>query len=215
MASFAEKNPPFFLKNCSINLHNISGLPIRNLNIQCWSLFRDQDFHTRFHFDHYEHSGQWHGQYRGYKHGRVHDFHSSHEHLLDVALAMELSLASTWICSAMWFALTTLMILLKRRQKFLQKRELAESIEDAAIFASSRQLDPTQNIMMKPIDQVHKILFLKTSLLLIDHVFLLLSVSSVFMHHLCCFLDECDFKSKLSFESKTKCYQRHWHFCFH
>ena len=196
-------------------MHNISGLPIRNLNIQCWSLFRDQDFHTRFHFDHYEHSGQWHGQYRGYKHGRVHDFHSSHEHLLDVALAMELSLASTWICSAMWFALTTLMILLKRRQKFLQKRELAESIEDAAIFASSRQLDPTQNIMMKPIDQVHKILFLKTSLLLIDHVFLLLSVSSVFMHHLCCFLDECDFKSKLSFESKTKCYQRHWHFCFH
>ena len=138
-------------------MHNISGLPIRNLNIQCWSLFRDQDFHTRFHFDHYEHSGQWHGQYRGYKHGRVHDFQSSHEHLLDVALAMELSLASTWISSAMWFALTTLMILLKRRQKFLQKRELAESIEDAAIFASSRQLDPTQNIMMKPIDQVHKI----------------------------------------------------------
>ena len=50
----------------------------------------------------------------------------------------------------------TLMILLKRRQKALQRRELAESIEDAKIFASSRQLDPTQNIMMKPLDQVRK-----------------------------------------------------------
>ena len=48
----------------------------------------------------------------------------------------------------------TLMILLKRRQKALQRRELAESIEDAKIFASSRQLDPTQNIMMQPLDQV-------------------------------------------------------------
>ena len=74
-----------------------SGTPIKNLNIQCWSLFRDVDFHTRFHFDHYEFSGQWHGQYRGYKHGRVHDFKSSHEHLIDVALALELSLASCWI----------------------------------------------------------------------------------------------------------------------
>ena len=46
------------------------------------------------------------------------------------------------------------MILLKRRQKTLQRRELAESIEDAKIFASSRQLDHTQNIMMQPLDQV-------------------------------------------------------------
>merc|ERR1712029_993112 len=64
------------------------------------------------------------------------------------------SLAATWICSVLWITLTVLMIPLKRRQKFLQKRELAESIEDAAIFASARQLDPTQNIMMKPIDQM-------------------------------------------------------------
>ena len=47
------------------------------------------------------------------------------------------------------------MVLLKRRQKYLQKRELAESIEDAKIFASSRQLDPSQNIMMRPLDQVN------------------------------------------------------------
>ena len=43
------------------------------------------------------------------------------------------------------------MILLRKRQKHLQARELAESIEDAKIFANSRQLDHTQNIMMKPI----------------------------------------------------------------
>ena len=84
----------------------ITGSPIRNLNIQCWSLFRDVDFHTRFHFDHYEFSGQWHGQYRGYKHGRVHEATSDHEHLIDVALALELSLAGSWI-SAVRFSLGT------------------------------------------------------------------------------------------------------------
>jgi len=130
------------------------GSPIRNLNIQCWSLFRDVDFHTRFHFDHYEFSGQWHGQYRGYKHGRVHEVTSDHEHLIDVALALELSLAGSWISAVLWVSIITLMILLKKRQKTLQRRELAESIEDAKIFASSRQLDPTQNIMMQPLDQM-------------------------------------------------------------
>ena len=59
------------------------------------------------------------------------------------------------IFQALWVAITILMVLLKRRQKNLQQRELAESIEDARIFASSRQLDPTTNIMMKPIDQVN------------------------------------------------------------
>jgi len=130
------------------------GSPIRYLNIQCWSLFRDVDFHTRFHFDHYEYSGQWHGQYRGYKHGRVHEVTSDHEHLIDVALALELSLAGSWISAVLWVSIVTLMILLKRRQKTLQRRELAESIEDAKIFASSRQLDHTQNIMMQPLDQM-------------------------------------------------------------
>lgn len=130
---------------------NTLGSPIRNLNIQCWSLFRDTDFHTRFHFDHYEYSGQWHGQYRGYEHGRQHNYENKHDHLIGVALALELSLSSTWFCSALWVTVTILMILLRRRQKHLQARELAESIEDAKIFASSRQLDPSQNIMMRPI----------------------------------------------------------------
>ena len=140
------------------------------------------DFHTRFHFDHYEFSGQWHGQYRGYKHGRVHDFQSSHEHLIDVALALELSLASTWICSALWITVSILMVLLKKRQKYLQKRELAESIEDAAIFASSRQLDPTQNIMMNPIDQVRK----TWTWFLIEHFLFYCLFPFMFMHQLFC-----------------------------
>merc|ERR1712008_449580 len=96
----------------------------------------------------------WHGQYRGYKHGRVHEVTSDHEHLIDVALALELSLAGSWISAVLWVLIFTLMILLKKRQKTLQRRELAESIEDAKIFASSRQLDPTQNIMMQPLDQM-------------------------------------------------------------
>merc|ERR1712008_495998 len=96
----------------------------------------------------------WHGQYRGYKHGRVHEVTSDHEHLIDVALALELSLAGSWISAVLWVSIITLMILLKKRQKTLQRRELAESIEDAKIFASSRQLDPTQNIMMQPLDQM-------------------------------------------------------------
>ena len=56
---------------------------------------------------------------------------------------------------ALWISVTILMFMLKRRQKQLQARELAESLEDAKIFASSRQLDPSQNIMMRPMsDQV-------------------------------------------------------------
>merc|ERR1712008_173538 len=62
--------------------------------------------------------------------------------------------AGSWISAVLWVSIITLMILLKKRQKTLQRRELAESIEDAKIFASSRQLDPTQNIMMQPLDQM-------------------------------------------------------------
>merc|ERR1712051_331343 len=118
------------------------------------TLICSKSWWSRFHFDHYEYSGQWHGQYRGYKHGRVHEVTSDHEHLIDVALALELSLAGSWISAVLWVSIVTLMILLKRRQKTLRRRELAESIEDAKIFASSRQLDHTQNIMMQPLDQM-------------------------------------------------------------
>ena len=31
--------------------------------ITCFSLYRDTDFHARFHFDHYELSGSWHGEF--------------------------------------------------------------------------------------------------------------------------------------------------------
>ena len=71
----------------------IIGTPVRQLSIHCWSLFRDQDFHTRFHYDHLEYSGQWHGQYRGYKHGRIHTTSNSHDHAIGVAEALEISMA--------------------------------------------------------------------------------------------------------------------------
>ena len=81
------------------SFQHISGTPYRQLSIHCWSLFRDQDFHTRFHYDHLEYSGQWHGQYRGYKHGRVHSVSSDHEHAIGVAEALEICMACSWIAS--------------------------------------------------------------------------------------------------------------------
>ena len=76
-----------------------SGTPSRQLSIHCWSLYRDQDFHTRFHYDHLEYSGQWHGQYRGYKHGRVHSTTNDHEHAIGVAEALEICMSCAWITS--------------------------------------------------------------------------------------------------------------------
>ncbi len=55
------------------------------------------DFHSRFHFDHYEYSGQWHGQYRGYHHGRVHKYNTKHRHVIGVATALEMSIAGATI----------------------------------------------------------------------------------------------------------------------
>ena len=84
-------------------MHNLNatltGTPIRNLNIACYSLFRDVDFHARFHYDHYEYSGRWHGQYRGYKHGRVHKVVKDHKHIIDVAVALEMGLGATFVCA--------------------------------------------------------------------------------------------------------------------
>ena len=78
---------------------SVSGTPIRNLNIACYSLFRDVDFHARFHYDHYEYSGRWHGQYRGWKHGRVHKTVKDHTHIMDVAVALEMGLGATCVCA--------------------------------------------------------------------------------------------------------------------
>jgi hypothetical protein len=52
---------------------------------------------SRFHYDHYEYSGRWHGQYRGYKHGRVHKYETDHEHLINVAVALEMALGAAWV----------------------------------------------------------------------------------------------------------------------
>ena len=78
----------------------------------CWSLFRDVDFHNRFHYDHYEFSGQWHGQYRGYQHGRVHQFDTKHEHFINVAYALEISVSFTWLA-----AVSSLLCLDKKKYK--------------------------------------------------------------------------------------------------
>lgn len=75
------------------------GTPLKHFSIACYSLFRDVDFHSRFHFDHYEYSGQWHGQYRGYQHGRVHQYNTKHEHMIEVATALEMAIAGACISS--------------------------------------------------------------------------------------------------------------------
>ena len=90
-----------------------TGTPVRQINIHCWSLYRVQDFHIRFHYDHYEHSGQWHGQYRGYKHGRVHENINDHDHVIHVADALEICMAFTWmasVCSQVYQNICTLSV---------------------------------------------------------------------------------------------------------
>lgn len=112
------------------------GSPVSSVYIQCYSLFRDTDFHTRFHSDHYELSGQWHGQYTAYRHGRPHVWTGSHKHLMDIPTGLELSLASCWISSLVWVIITVLLILHRRSVKGKNRADIAESMEDARIWAS-------------------------------------------------------------------------------
>lgn len=125
------------------------GTPIKNLDLACYSLFRNVNFHTRFHFDHYEYSGKWHGQYRHYKHGRVHEYSNEHEHIIPVAAALEMSLGGTWVGALLWCILLGMLIYQRCAQKRRQNRELAESIEDARIYATSQD-----GVMMQPMDQM-------------------------------------------------------------
>jgi len=104
--------------------------------ITCFSLYRDTDFHTRFHHDHVQLAGDWRGSYRANRHGRPYIWTGSHEHLLDVPTGLELSLASCWISSLIWIIVTVLLILHRRRIKRRQREEIAESLEDAKIWAS-------------------------------------------------------------------------------
>ena len=78
--------------------------------------------------------------YRGYEHGKTHHFESKHDHFMDTALALELCLSGAWLCTLFWAMVLGLMIYLRMRAKQLQKRELAESVEDARIFASSNRI---------------------------------------------------------------------------
>jgi len=112
------------------------GTPANSVYITCFSLYRDTDFHARFHFDHYELSGSWHGQYTAYRHGRPHVWSGTHKHLLDIPTGLELSLASCWISSLVWVIITLLLILHRRNVKSRNREQIAESIEDARIWAS-------------------------------------------------------------------------------
>jgi len=112
------------------------GSPANSVYITCYSLWRDTDFHTRFHFDHYELSGSWHGQYTAYRHGRPHVWTGTHKHLLDIPTGVELSLASCWISSLVWLIITILLIQHRKSVKASNRAEIAESIEDAKIWAS-------------------------------------------------------------------------------
>ena len=65
----------------------------------------------RFHFDHYELSGQWLGQYTANRHGRPKTWTGSHEHLLDIATGLEMCLGCSWLGAILWAAITTVLIL--------------------------------------------------------------------------------------------------------
>merc|ERR1719195_2547476 len=112
------------------------GTTVSSVNHWCWSLFRDTDYHTRFHFDHYELSGQWHGQYTAYSHGRPKTWTGSHEHLLDIATGLELCLGCSWLGTVGWSAVTVLLVLHRNRVKTRTRRDEAESLEDARIWAT-------------------------------------------------------------------------------
>ncbi|CAB4061436.1 unnamed protein product [Lepeophtheirus salmonis] len=87
------------------------GNPYRFLQMSCSSLFSDDDFHNRFHHDHYEYSGMFYGQNRGYKHGRVHNVVQDHEHLLPLQIALEGSLAASFFSWFIWLIISIFMFL--------------------------------------------------------------------------------------------------------
>ena len=113
------------------------GSQVSTVSHMCWSLFRDTDYHTRFHFDHAELSGQWHGPYTAYRHGRPQTWTgSANKQLIDVATALEMCIGCTTIGTIIWGAITLLLLTHRKSVKVKQKKEIAESIEDARIWAS-------------------------------------------------------------------------------
>ena len=68
----------------------------------------------------------------------------------------EMKLISLFPLQLLWIILLSMMIYLRLIQKRRQNRELAESMEDARIFAASREvMDPhNMQMQMRPIDQV-------------------------------------------------------------
>jgi len=112
------------------------GTALHNPVVTCFSIFRDADLHTRLHHDHYELAGSWHGQYTAYRHGRPHVWTGDHEHGIELALGIELSVASSLISAVMWIAITWILILHRKSVKARNRLTVAESIEDAKIWAA-------------------------------------------------------------------------------
>ena len=130
------------------------GSQVSTVSHMCWSLFRDTDYHTRFHFDHYELSGQWHGQYTAYRHGRPSTWTgSASKQLIDVATALEMYIGCTTTATIIWAAITLLLLLHRKSVKVKNKKEIAESIEDARIWASD--MSPVNGINQNHYEKIN------------------------------------------------------------
>ncbi len=86
----------------------------------------------------------------------MHQYENKHTHIIGVALALEMGLGASWVSAAFWAVLLSMMIYLRLIQKRRQNRELQESVEDAMIFASSRDAMDPHNMqqVMSPVDQM-------------------------------------------------------------
>ena len=88
------------------------GSPVSSVSHMCWSLFRSRDYQARFQFDHYELSGQWHGQYTNYQHGRPSTWTSGfNKQLISIATALEMCIGCSVSASVVWAVITILLLL--------------------------------------------------------------------------------------------------------
>ena len=92
-----------------------------------------------------------------FRHGRPKTWTGSVDPLMPIALGLEMSLGCSFLGSVVWATITILLVLHRRSIKIRSKKEIAESIEDARIWASDMSAAPVNNhyekINMKNINQ--------------------------------------------------------------